>query len=124
MLIKIPVGHAGLTTRCRCRCQPTPYEPPPPPPTTDRRDHVCFGLGSPAMRGFCPPCFKEMLIVPQWNEARDMHNAYVDEMTRIGGFRIINERSFEAAARPTLSLPAAPHAARCGSRPPSQEETY
>jgi len=123
MLIKIPVGHAGLTTRCRCRCQPTPYEPVRITYDGDR-DHVCFGLGSPAMRGFCPPCFKEMVIVPQWNEARDMHNAYVDEMTRIGGFRIINERSFEAAARTTLSLPTAPRDERCGSRPPSQEETY
>ncbi len=85
-LITLPPGHGDLRVVCRCPCK-------------GNEAHYCFALGSPKLRGFCPPCFEAKVVEPVRNEADALHKAYHAEMTRINGWRIRNEGSFERGMR-------------------------
>jgi len=86
MQIPIPLGFKDLTDRCKC--------------DHDHEDHDCFMIARPsALRGFCPPCFEYRFVDPKRLEVDTLHTAFHNEMTRINGWRIKNEKSFEKADR-------------------------
>lgn len=89
-LISVPTSATGYNTLCRCNCK------------GKEDNHVCFEYGCPRLRGFCPPCFEAKVVEPARTEAVTLHNAYHQEMTRINGFRIRNERSYAEAAKDAI----------------------
>jgi len=91
MLIRLPIGHGGYNTKCRCTCD---HDKGERTSWGELRLHDCFGLGAPKLRGYCPLCFNAVEVQQLLDAYHVMHDAFHDEMTRISGWRIWNERSY------------------------------